>query len=458
MNWTFRNRITWINTTTVAILMAIVFACIYAVVLRSSYKHLDSDLNAEKDEVLSNLVLDSAEIKIYKMPEWEEAEHNQLEANPTFIQIVNMKGDAVFSSANLKGEKFAYKFINKKDYYFNAESNGQRLRFGQFAVFNDYNTQIGHLTIAISRQEAFIVLQNLLLALIFSYILLLAALFTTLWFATSRAILPITQLSTAIASINETNLSKRLPLPNNKDEIYVLANTFNELLERLEIAVTQQKQFTADISHEMRTPLTAIKGSLEVLLRRERTAQHYAEKLNGILDQTNRLTKMYDEMLSLSNFENENFKLSKQKCDLLPIIEKSIKNNEYDLKDKEISVGKQIDHIQMVNVDAHLLEIILNNIISNAIKYNKPKGNIAITWDSAQSTLSITDTGIGMHPEHIPLIFNRFYRSDSSRRTTVKGYGLGLAIVQKLCALQNIQIDVYSQLGVGTTFYLRFQN
>lgn len=456
MNWSFRKRITWVNTVAVAILAAIVFVCIYAVVYYSSYKHLDDDILKEKDEVLNNLDWDSNKIILEKMPEWDEAEHKQLEANPTFIQIVNNSGETIFKSANLHGETFLFNPKIKDNYFFNDIANHQRLRFGQFPVYNESKKIIGHLTIAVSQQESYIVLHNLLLVLIVSYIFLLITLFAILWYAASQAIKPVTRLISAASNINENNISERLPLPDNKDEIYQLATTINDLLERLETAMLQQKQFTADVSHEMRTPLTAIKGTLEVLLRKERSPGHYQEKVKGILAQANRLTSLYDEMLTLSKIDAANMKADKKEMLLHPLIERVVHSFSFALQEKNITVKTDVKEDVLVNANAALLEIILNNLVSNAIKYNRENGSIIVKWSEEQQQLAITDTGIGISSEQLSHIFNRFYRTDHSRSSNIKGYGLGLSIVKKLCDLQNIAIDVNSEEGSGSEFILKF--
>lgn len=457
MNWSFRKRITWVNTIAVAILMAVVFACVYAVVHYSSYKHLDDDIEKEKKEILNNLDWNKDEIILRKMPEWDEAEHKQLEANPTFIQIVNKDGEAIFKSANLVGEQFLFNPESKSDYYFNAIANKQRLRFGQFPIVNDSKNLIGHITIAVSQQESYIVLRNLLRVLLFSYLFLLITLFGILWVAASRAIQPVTQLIAAAGNINESSINERLPLPGNKDEIYQLASTINELLERLEVSILKQKQFTADVSHELRTPLTAIKGTLEVLLRRERAPEHYQQKLTDILSETNRLTSLYDEMLTLSKLDAANVVANYEKILLYQFTTKLIENHSTDLLNKKLRVTTNIDETASVYADKSMFEIILNNLISNAIKYNNQNGAVEISWEAPQKKLIVQDSGTGISAEQLPHIFNRFYRANDSRSSEVKGYGLGLSIVKKLCDLQHINVEVKSSEGVGSEFSLCFK-
>ncbi len=454
MNWSFRNRIAWVNTIAVAILMAIVFLVIYSVVHYSSYKHLDDDIRQEKSEILQNLHGMEDGLHLKELPDWDEDEHMQLVANPTFIQIVNAEGEVIYRSTNLRNEKFLFKAGSETDYFFNAIANGQRLRFGQFPILEN-GRLMGQLTVAVSQQESFVVLRNLRLILVISYLFLLIALFAILWYVASRAILPVTQLSRAASAINESSIGRRLPLPETRDEIFQLGATINDLLQRLELAMLQQKQFTADVSHEMRTPLTAIKGTLEVILRRERTPEHYEEKIRLILAQTNRLNSLYDQMLTLAKIDAGSLTVKKEKVALAELVTMVFNENTFALQEKKISAENNIPDDTAVPADRNLLEIILNNLLTNAIKYNAEHGRIEMTWLEDYNTLTVKDSGIGIPEDQLPHIFDRFYRADSSRGGTAKGFGLGLSIVKKLCDLQDIKITASSS-DEGSVFSLQW--
>lgn len=456
MKLNFKKRIATYNLIAIATIMAFAFFAIYAVVYYTSYKHLDDDITTEKTEVFSNLDWDDDAIIMNKMPEWEEEEHKQVEVNPTFIQIVDLKGKTVFKSANLQENHFLFNPKNKKTVFYNATINNKKIRQGQFPVINDNNKIIGQLTIGVSQQESYNVLHNLLIVLIATYIFIISILYFIMIFVVSKAIAPIHQLIDSASQINYININSRLPLPENEDEIHQLATTINELLSRLETSFYQQKQFTSDASHEMQTPLTAIKGIVEVLLRKPRTAEKYEEKMREVLLQTNRLSQLHDQLLQLAQLESSVLLAKKEKVFLEVIIQKSIKSYDTLIKNNNIQIHNSIPSDVIVWTDTLLLEMILDNLLSNAIKYNKKEGTIFFTWNASTKTLSVTDEGIGIDADQLPLLFNRFYRADDSRSSKIPGNGLGLSITKRLCDSQNIIITVRSVKSKGTTFQLQF--
>lgn len=456
MKLSFKKRIATYNLIAIATLTAIAFIGIYAVVYYTSYKHLDDDIFTEKSEVFSNLDCDDDAIIMNKMPEWEEAEHKQIEVNPTFIQIVDINGETIFKSANLQKNHFLFNPKNKTTVFYNATINKQKIRQGQFPIFNDDRKIIGQLTIGVSQQESYNVLHNLLIVLLTTYIVIISILYFIMIFVASKAIAPINQLIQSASQINYANINSRLPLPENADEIHQLATTINELLSRLENSFYQQKQFTSDASHEMQTPLAGIKGIIEVLLRKPRTPERYEEKMREVLVQTNRLSQLHDQLLQLARLESSVLVAKKEQIYLAETVEKTIKNHKEHSNSNAIQIQNSIPTATIVWSDNLLLEMILDNLISNAIKYNKTRGNIFINWDQPKRTLSITDEGIGIDSDQLPFLFNRFFRADDSRSSKIPGNGLGLSIAKRLCDTQNIQLSVSSIKSKGTTFLLQF--
>ncbi len=450
MNWSFRNRITWINTIAVVIVMAIVFVIIYQVVAFSSSQHLDNDIITEKNVIIHTIENED------NIMEWQESEHQKMEANPIFIQVSDVNGKVKFSSENLKKEQFEVNLKIQKDYFFSKAINNQKVRLGQFYILNKKKNEYEYLTVAVSQQESFVVLNNLKYVLLLSFIFILFTLFLVIWLATSKAIEPVKKLILFASSIDENKLDQRVPLPENKDEIYQLSCTINEFIARIEKSILKQKQFTADVSHELRTPLTAIKGTLEVLLRKDRDALHYQQKIEHVLDQTNKITDLYNEMLVLAKLDATHSAVELQPIHLNEIVEAVLDKLEKNILDQNLEVKKLFGNDITVLGQETYLEIIISNIISNAIKYNIPYGKLEISWLVESRTLSIYNTGIGMTKEQIPNIFNRFYRVDTSRNSNIKGHGIGLSIVQKLCALLHIEISVQSTIGEGCTFFLQF--
>lgn len=440
-----------------AIITAIAFIAIYFVVYLTSFRHLDEDIRIEKEEVFHSLDFSGDSIVLKRMPEWEEAEHQEIEVNPVFLQIINKQGKIVFTSGNLGGKTLEFTSAgHQKETIYNSILDRRRLRQGQFPLINKEGRSIGQLIVAISQQESYTVLKNLLFILCIFFPVILIVQYIIMQLAASRAIAPVQRLIKTASGINESNIGTRLPLPQNEDEIYQLAITINDLLRRLEASITQQKQFIADASHEMRTPLSAIRGMLEVLTRKKRPAEQYEEKIHEVIAQTDRLTQLYDELLHLSRLESGAVSVQKETVDLRQIFLLALDKWKEKLNDKNIHISIDIPANALIKADPFFTESIFDNLISNATKYCQADGKISVQWSADSHTLTFEDNGPGLPSDQIPFLFTRFYRGDPSRSSAIAGSGLGLAIVKKMAELQQIGITAESSEGMGLSIHLTF--
>lgn len=448
MNLGFRNRIALFSALAAAVTIGLVFLVVYGVVYFTAYNHLDEDIRQEKEEVLNNLRWSGDSIIIDQMPEWEEKEHEQIEVNPTFLQLLDAGGQLLFRSANLKNDILLFDPQLSREAYFNSRITDQRIRQGQFPILNERNSVIGHLTVGISQEESAVVLHNLRNTLWIAFPLLLIILFLATALAASKGIAPVQRLIQSASGISEANIDARLPLPENKDEIYQLATTINELLQRVENGIQREKQFTADASHEIRTPLTAIRGTLEVLVRKQREPAQYEEKIGRVIREVDRLNAMLDQLLQLARLENNSIPVNRTTVDLNTLLRALSEKWQPRLSEKSIALRLHIPPATVLHTDATLLHIILDNLIGNAIKYGHSGGQIVCTWLPENASLAIRDNGPGIPAEHLPHVFERFYRADEARSTTVPGAGLGLSIAKKLADLLGIELRVSSRAGV----------
>ncbi len=456
MTMKFKNRIALFNTIATAVITALVFIVIYAVVNKTAYSHLDDDILLEKEEVFKYIKGFKDEIIIHNFPEWDEVEHKEVNVNPTFLQIVDAQGTVVFHSENLLNDQFLFSPNNQQEKFYDSELTGQKIRLGQFPIKNEKGKIIGQLTIAVSQKELFVILNNLLVVLLISFPIMLIVQYVASSFAASKAIRPVHQLIKTASGISGSNMNTRLTLPTRRDELYELANTINELVIRIEKSMKQQKQFTGDASHEIRTPLAAIRGTLEVLIRKQREPEFYEDKIRDIINQVDRLDTLLDQLLHLARIESGVIFANKESILLLPFLTELTKKwiPVADLKNIKIHVETPIE--ATIFADKMCLELILDNLVTNAIKYGNFNGHVFLIWNAALKTLSVKDDGIGISDEHLPNIFDNFYRTDESRSSSIQGNGLGLSIVKKLAELQHIKIDVKSQLEKGSIFTLQF--
>ena len=244
------------------------------------------------------------------------------------------------------------------------------------------------------------------------------------------------------------------PIQNNKESavLAVIADvTHISKLEQL------RSEFVANVTHELKTPLTAIRGSIELLKsadRDEETRRYFYDVLDI---EAERLHHLIDDMLVLSQIENAKPDSTEQRCDVAQEIRETVARL-YPIAEKEnISLKVELKDGIWVACSSSRLQQMLGNLIENAIKYNKPNGSVKITAEESRqmAVIRIQDTGIGIEEEHFNRLFERFYRVDTSRSRAIGGTGLGLSIVKHLAVLYGGEVSVESTPGVGTTFTVR---
>ena len=263
---------------------------------------------------------------------------------------------------------------------------------------------------------------------------------------------PIKSITKIANEININNLLSTIDEPKDAQELQKLVQSFNSMIYRLKNEVEKLERFNSDVSHELKTPLTAILGEIEVTLNKTREPQEYIKSLKTIQNETKNLEQITQGLLLLTKYSNENIKKSFEPCQLDTILLEVIENFNTQLKAKNLTLKvEQIEPIEL-NANALLIKIIFSNLLDNAIKYSNNDKNIYIyLYKKDKIHFIIKDEGIGIPKEKLPLITQRFYRIDSSRAKTIKGFGLGLSIVQNSIKLHNGKLNISSKEGIGTT-------
>ena len=267
---------------------------------------------------------------------------------------------------------------------------------------------------------------------------------------------PIKDMTNQVKNINGSSLK---PLDTNvaKDELKDLALTFNEMLERLEHYMSQQKQFVSDASHELRTPIAIIQGYTEMLERWGKDDPVVLEEsIHSLSQETANMKDLLEKLLFLSRSDKKTLKVDKTSFNLSSLCYEVIKETSF-IDDTHDMISKITDDVMLLG-DRGLIKELLRIFIDNALKYTPEGGSITVGCNMSNHNviLSIQDTGIGIAKEHIPHLFERFYRIDEARTKTTGGTGLGLAIAKQIIDVHNAQISVTSELGEGTTFLIFF--
>jgi two-component system heavy metal sensor histidine kinase CusS len=273
-----------------------------------------------------------------------------------------------------------------------------------------------------------------------------------------HGIRPVEDIAATARRITSTNLRERIGAEGYPLELASLAGTFNEMLDRLEESFEQISRFSADIAHDLRTPVNNIRGEAEVALARARTVDEYREVLESSLEETVRLSELIGDLLFLARAESPLPHLHREEIDVGELL--GVVREYYEATASEGGISlltvPGADPIT-AELDRTLLLRAVSNLVSNAIAHTPSGGSVTLTASTkdAEIHISVSDTGIGIPAEALPRVFDRFFRVDPSRSKTSGGTGLGLAIVQSIMTLHGGLAEITSQPGRGTRVTLR---
>jgi len=291
------------------------------------------------------------------------------------------------------------------------------------------------------------------LLLLVPFILLIGAL-GSYWLA-SQAFAPIHHLTSTARQIKAGDLSQRVPVPKARDEVYNLAVTLNEMIERLEASFLRQQRFVADASHELRTPIAAIRSKTDVTLMQPTSAQEYVSVLQSINGEAERLSHLISDLLALARADEGQAPLERETIQLDLLAQAVAANAEFLAQERNIHMVLQLSEpVTILGDEARLIQAIMN-LLDNALVYT-PRGGyvlLRVEGDQKNARVIVRDTGEGIPAQHLPHIFERFYRCDPARKRREGGSsGLGLTIVDWVVRVHGGTIDVVSKVGYGSTF------
>ncbi len=374
-----------------------------------------------------------------------------LKTASTFLIIANKDGVSVVQSSNLTGYDMLLdpEGLGMVETYRLVPHEDTLLRVLTVPVFDGQQELIGYIQVARLLDNFEIFNRVLSRALLIS----LGAAFTSLIvlaILTSSLFQPLEDIATVARQITRADdLSRRVPHSSRTDEIGELARAFNQTLERLDRLFRSQQRFLADVSHELRTPLTSVRGNLDLM---SRFGQYDEESMAVIQDEMERMSRLLGDLLLLARADTGGLPLRQEPVELDNILFEVYRQ----VSRIESSVKVELTAVDQVIVlgDEDRLKQLILNLVDNGIKYSSPGGMVSLSLakDSNWAHLTISDTGIGIPPEDLPHIFDRFYRVDKARGRAQGGSGLGLAIVKWIVQVHGGRIKVDSTVGEGTTF------
>jgi two-component system OmpR family sensor kinase len=286
---------------------------------------------------------------------------------------------------------------------------------------------------------------------------LLAVVGTAAAILTKRAFRPIDAVVDEAHRIGEADLRRRLPHPGARDEIGRLVETLNEMLDRIERAFESQRRFTADASHELRSPLSRLRAELEVMLRRPRENVEYEETLRSCLDEAERLSQLTDELLLLARLDAGEARLPTDKVALHTVAEVAIRRMERAAGGRLARISIAPSPPVVARVGREPAALVVQNLLENAVKFSPPDSPVTIRLaaEGEEVLLSVSDSGPGISPDELPRVFERFYRGRRARAEAVPGVGLGLALSRAVVEAHGGRLTVESPPGGGATFTVR---
>lgn len=272
-----------------------------------------------------------------------------------------------------------------------------------------------------------------------------------------RAFVPVNKISKTAQEISESrDLSRRINISGSDDEIHSLANTFDNMLDKIEVAFEREKEFTSDASHELRTPVSVILSECEYAESCAKTTEEYAASIKSIKRQSEKMSKLISQLLTISRMDKDTMIINFELINISELLS-FVCDEQTEIQNPDITLTRDIEENVFATADRFLIARLFINLISNAYSYNRKHGEILVSLkkDETHITFTVKDNGIGISKENLPKIWERFYRADPARSSS-DSVGLGLYMVRWIAHAHMGEVCAKSTLGEGSTFVFRF--
>ncbi len=308
--------------------------------------------------------------------------------------------------------------------------------------------------VAYSESEANAVVQRLLSIFFLLVPVVLCVAVGAGWIMAGMVLRPVAQITRLANHISAEHLNQRIPERDVPDEFGLLITTINKMFERLQRSFDEIREFSHSVAHELRTPLTILKGESELALTRDFTHEEIQRLASTYLEETARMSRIVDDLLTLARADGGQIPIQHEPVTIVPLLEEIADDAVMLAAEKPLEVILATNQPAIVTGDAHRLRQLFRILISNAVQYTDPGGRITLSSSVSEANvkISVSDTGIGIPAEHLPRIFDRFYRVESARTRAKGGSGLGLAIARWVVSAHQGTIRVQSSPGNGSTF------
>ena len=429
----------------------------------SLYKALEISTIDKLEATLKVIILDITDDlqEKSKITETLLDEEKEYKYEPLFIRILNDKN---FEKI-IQTDNFPHDIIKNEKYLSNLKLNTisfeeQNNYFISRIKINFHNEQTVIIEAITTKDVITTTLENLLYILYFILPIILVFAVIGGNFIIYKSFSPFQNILEKLKQINANDLSSRLKTTDTKDEISELINEINNLLSRLENSFEKISQFSSDASHELKTPLTIIKGELEIALRKDRSVEDYKETINRSLCELSGIEQTINDLLFLAKNENEIIIDKKDNFYLDEIVDESINELKNFAKLHKVEIVFEVeDNLEFFGF-SNLLKIAIKNVLKNAIQFSFENSKVIVKIFEKDNLLniSIKDFGIGIPLNEQEKIFDKFYRTDKSRNKNSGGTGLGMSILKKIVDIHKGEITIKSEENKETTITLSFNN
>lgn len=452
LNASIRMRLTMWYGGVLAVVLFVFGSVIYFTMAHQMLSRIDHGLREEMADVLSEV--DRAEGRD-SMLEWLERRFGKHQGFD--FQISTPSGDRVFVNERLGDEIMPIPTsLTQGGHVF--ESHGRAAAKRRRIVTRQVEGPEGMLIVQVARSLDFYdhEMGELLFVLLLTGPLTLLAALGGGYFLARRALGPVDRMTETASRIEGKHLNQRLEVANPNDELGRLATTLNGMLDRLERSFREMQRFTADASHELRTPISVVRTEAEVALAKPLSDGEKQELLSNVLEECERLTWITEQLLTLSREDAGISPFKREPINLGQLAGEVVGTMRPLAEAKQQELTGYADGEAFVSGDAERLRHVVYNLLDNAIKYTPVGGRIDLTvrHEGNATLLSVRDTGIGISTEHLPHVFKRFYRVDKARTRMEGGSGLGLSIVESIVAAHGGKVELDSKVGGGTTVHV----
>lgn len=420
---------------------------VYGSMARGLSAEIDNSLTLNASQIAAGLNIDNGKL-ILSDSLTEAPENADLRGRGFMIRILSPQGTPIQEFGSFRNLPAS---LDQPFTTFSDPTTNITVRIYNQPVY-DNNQFVAIVQVAQSMDDMQITLRRLLVTLLVSVPMLVVIAGVSGYFLAARALAPIDQITLTTRRISGEDLSARLNTPTTDDEVGRLSQTLNDMLARLDDSFRRERQFTNDASHELRTPLTAMQAILSMIREKRRAPEEYEQALDDLNEETDRLRTLVENLLRLARGDRQ--KSNSIEGVNLSMLLKDVSDSLRPLAEtKSLTLICEMPENLTILGDSDELIRLFVNLLDNAIKYTE-YGKITITAQKNEKgiAVNVTDTGIGISPEHLPHIFDRFYRVDESR--AMRGAGLGLAIAQEIVHAHEGTIEANSTIDKGTTFII----